>query len=193
MLVGRFFYKYFPLSRNGKCYIKDHCNKGGSGYHEFMAWIDSKHDDKRIDRLTKSALGHAWIYKWEIDNCKNDIASIYKEWEESGYENPPNTIGDSLLEPNVDTYNKNTKQCKNGFSTQNTPNSSNMNDTQPNGKRCMVEKIEVIKHTVADSEEFLAVHTRKRESWAQTINGVSSIYGDIFGKKDNGWTVHRTK
>ncbi|GJR13618.1 putative reverse transcriptase domain-containing protein [Tanacetum coccineum] len=30
------------------------------------------------------------------------------------------------------------------------------------------------------------------DSWARTVNGVSSIYNDIFRKKDEGWTVHRT-
>nr|GEU55123.1 hypothetical protein [Tanacetum cinerariifolium] len=135
MLVGRFFYKYFPLSRNGKCYIENHCNKGGFGYYDFMAWIDLKNYDKRIDRLTKCALGHAWIYKWGIDDSKSDITSNDEEWEESGYKNPHNTIGDSLLEPNMDTRNKYTKQCENGFNTEKAPSSSNMNDTQPNGKR----------------------------------------------------------
>nr|GEZ70214.1 hypothetical protein [Tanacetum cinerariifolium]GEZ70503.1 hypothetical protein [Tanacetum cinerariifolium] len=93
-----------------------------------------QHDDGRIDQLTKSALGHAWIYKWGIDDSKNNIAFNDEEWEESGYENLPNTIGDSLLEPNVDTRNKNTKQCENGFNTQKAPSSSNMNDSPPNKK-----------------------------------------------------------
>nr|GEU51778.1 putative reverse transcriptase domain-containing protein [Tanacetum cinerariifolium] len=150
------------------------------------------HGDGRIDRLTKSALGHAWIYKWGIDDFEKDIPSSDEEWEEYGYKNPPNTIGDSLLEPNVDTRNKNTKQCENGFNTKKTPSSSNMNDTPLNEKRCMVEKFKVIKCTVEDSEEFLAVRTRERDSWSQTVNGLSSIYRDIFCKKDNGWTVHRT-
>nr|GEZ14619.1 hypothetical protein [Tanacetum cinerariifolium] len=67
----------------------------------------------------------------------DDIASSNEECEESGYENPPNTIGDSLLEPN-------TKQYENGFNTQKVPSSSNMNDTLPNGKRCMVENFETL-------------------------------------------------
>nr|GEU41949.1 retrotransposon protein, putative, Ty3-gypsy subclass [Tanacetum cinerariifolium] len=85
------------------------------------ARIDLKHDDKRIDRLTKSALGHAWIYKWGIDDSKNNISSSDEEWEESGYENPPNTISDSLLEPNVDTRKQYMKQCKDEFNTQKSP------------------------------------------------------------------------
>nr|GEX80515.1 hypothetical protein [Tanacetum cinerariifolium] len=163
---------------------------GGSGYCEFMAWINSKHDDKRIDRLAKSALGHAWIYKWGIDCSENDIASSDEEWEEYGNESLPNTIDDSHLEPNVDTRNKNTKQCENGFNTQNAPSSSNMEDAQPDKKWFKVEKFEVIKYSIRDSEEFLAIRTRECNSWAQTVNGVSNIYHDIFSKKDNKWTVH---
>nr|GEU44829.1 hypothetical protein [Tanacetum cinerariifolium] len=179
----------FPLSLS----YRSCKSMGGSDYCEFMEWIDSEHDDKRIDRLTKSTLGHAWIYKWGINSSENDIASSNEEWEESGNENLPNTIGDSLLEPNVDTRNKNTKQCENGFNTQKAPSSSDMEDTQPNEKRCKVENFEVIKYSVRDNEEFLAIRTRECNSWTQTVNGVSSIYRDIFSKKDNGWTVHRTK
>nr|GEX85367.1 hypothetical protein [Tanacetum cinerariifolium] len=130
--------------------------RAGSGYFEFIEWIDSKHDDKRIDRLTKSALGHARAYKWGIDDSKNNIASSDEEWEESYNANLPNTTGDSLLEPNVDTH---TKQCENGFDTQKVPSLSNMDDTQPNEKQCKVEKFEVINYSVGDSEEFLAVRT----------------------------------
>nr|GEU44827.1 hypothetical protein [Tanacetum cinerariifolium] len=163
--------------------------------NKITSWecLSEEHDDKRIDRLTKSALGHAWIYKWGINSSENDIASSDEEWEESGNENLPNTIGDSLLKPNVDTRNKNTKQCENGFNTQKAPSSSNMEDSQPNEKRCRVENFEVIKYSVRGNEEFLAIHTREYNSWTQTVNGVSSIYRDIFSKKDNGWTVHRTK
>nr|GEU44244.1 hypothetical protein [Tanacetum cinerariifolium] len=88
----------------------------------------TRHGDGRIDQLTKNALGHAWIYKWGIDDFEKDIASSDDKWEESGYENPLNNIGDSLLEPNMDTRNKNMKQCENGFNTQKAPSSSNMND-----------------------------------------------------------------
>ncbi|GKA46282.1 hypothetical protein Tco_0739165 [Tanacetum coccineum] len=71
-----------------------------------------------------------------------------EEWEESGYENPPN--GDSILEPYVDAHNKNAKPSKRNFHTSKTeniipkevPRSSNMNDRQPNKKVCKVEKFE---------------------------------------------------
>ncbi|GJW47154.1 hypothetical protein Tco_0078800 [Tanacetum coccineum] len=74
-----------------------------------------------------------------------------------------------------------------------TPHSEKINNEQPNEGICKVDKVEVIKYIIGDSEEFLAICTRECDSWAQTVNGVSSIYHDIFRKKDEGWTVHHTK
>ncbi|GKA43141.1 hypothetical protein Tco_0735865 [Tanacetum coccineum] len=55
ILVGRFFCKYFPLSRNGKNYVANSNNADELGYYELMAWLDSRLDDMRIDRcMTKS-------------------------------------------------------------------------------------------------------------------------------------------
>nr|GEY42064.1 putative ribonuclease H-like domain-containing protein [Tanacetum cinerariifolium] len=136
----------------------------GSSYCEFIALIDSKHDNKIIDRLTKSALGHAWIYKWGIDRSENDNAFSDEEWEESGNENLSNTTGDSLLVRNVDTRNENIIQCENGFNTQKATSSSNVEDTQPDEKWCKVEKFKVIKYSIRDSEEFMTVRTRECNS-----------------------------
>ncbi|GJU26343.1 hypothetical protein Tco_1164964 [Tanacetum coccineum] len=69
----------------------------------------------------------------------------------------------------------------------------NINNEQPNKGICRVDKFEVIKYMIGDNEEFLAICTRECDSWARTVNRVSSIYHDIFRKKDEGWTVHRTK
>ncbi|GJV39392.1 hypothetical protein Tco_1417832 [Tanacetum coccineum] len=68
------------------------------------------------------------------------------------------------------------------------PHSEKINNEQPNEGVCRVDKFEVIKYTIGDNEEFLAICIRECDSWAQTINGVSSIYHDIFRKKDEGWT-----
>nr|GEX86102.1 homogeneously-staining region [Tanacetum cinerariifolium] len=133
---------------------------------------------------------------WWLSEKDNKITSwgmlvgSDEEWEESYNANLPNTTGDSLLEPNVDTH---TKQCENGFDIQKAPILSNMDDTQPNEKQCKVEKFKVINYSVGDSEEFLAVRTCECNSWAQTVNGVSNINCDIFSKMDNEWTIHRTK
>ncbi|GJR48654.1 hypothetical protein Tco_1316757 [Tanacetum coccineum] len=65
------------------------------------------------------------------------------------------------------------------------PHSSNIE--QPNEGICRVDKFEVIKYSIGDNEEFLAIRMHERDSWAQTINEISSIYLDIFRKKDEGW------
>ncbi|GJW49432.1 hypothetical protein Tco_0090783 [Tanacetum coccineum] len=200
MLVGRFFCKYFPLSRNGKNNIENYCNRDGPGYYEIMAWIDSKHDDKRIDRMTKSALGHAWVYRWGINDFEDDTVSSDEEWEENKYGNPPN---DSFPKPYLNTNNERDKSYhkENNEDTNKSgdkvlsggPYSEELTNRQLNEKICKVEKFKVLKYSVGDSEEFLAICTRESNSWAQTVNGVSRIYYDIFQKKDYRWTVHRTK
>ncbi|GKB50720.1 hypothetical protein Tco_0901473 [Tanacetum coccineum] len=63
ILVGRFFCKYFPISRNGKNYVVNCNNADESGYYKLMAWLDSRQDDMRIDRMTKNALCHSCYKK----------------------------------------------------------------------------------------------------------------------------------
>ncbi|GKD83267.1 hypothetical protein Tco_1350106 [Tanacetum coccineum] len=71
--------------------------------------MDSRHNDKRINQMSKSTLCHAWVYGWGNDESTDDIVSSNEEWEESDYGNPPNTNDDSFLEPYLDAHNKNTK------------------------------------------------------------------------------------
>ncbi|GJV80566.1 hypothetical protein Tco_1516436 [Tanacetum coccineum] len=199
MLAGRFFL-HFPLSRDGKNYIENHCNRDGPGYYEFMAWMDLKHDDIRIDRVTKSALGHAWVYRWGINDSEDDTVSSDEEWEEHEYGNPPNN---SFPKPFLKTNDKRSKNYhkKNNEDTNKSgdmvlsgvPHYEELTNGQLDEKVCKVEKFEVLKYSVGDSKEFLSICTRECNSWAQTVNGVSMIYHDIFQKKDDGWTVHRTK
>ncbi|GJU99360.1 hypothetical protein Tco_1328631 [Tanacetum coccineum] len=40
---------------------------------------------------------------------------------------------------------------------------------------CRVDKFKVIKYTIGGNEEFLAICTRECDSWARTVNGVSSF------------------
>ncbi|GJZ20935.1 hypothetical protein Tco_0557974 [Tanacetum coccineum] len=197
MLAGRFFCKYFPLSRDGKNYIENTCNKDSLGYYEFMACMDSKHDDIRIDRVTKSTLGHAWVYRLgAFYDPEDDTVSSDEEWEEHEYRNPPNI---SFPKPYLNTSNERDKcyhKENNGDTNKlddmvlsGAPHSEELTNGQLNKKVCKVEKFEVHKYSIGDSEEFLAICTRECNSWAQTVNGVSMIYHDIFQKKDDGWTI----
>ncbi|GKB08657.1 hypothetical protein Tco_0836969 [Tanacetum coccineum] len=63
------------------------------------------------------------------------------------------------------------------------PQSSN---DKPNEGMCRMGKFEVIKYSVGDNEEFLGARALEHNSWAQNVNRVSSIYLDIFRKKDEG-------
>ncbi|GJY56338.1 hypothetical protein Tco_0455453 [Tanacetum coccineum] len=84
----------FPLSltgdarvwwSNGKSYVVNNYKKEGHGYHELMEWIDLKHYDNGIDRMTKSTLCHAWVYRWGNNESEDDIMSSDEEWEESDH------------------------------------------------------------------------------------------------------------
>ncbi|GKD46964.1 hypothetical protein Tco_1271609 [Tanacetum coccineum] len=106
ILTGRFFCNYFPLSLDGKNYGSNNHKDDEHGYYELMAWIDSKHDNKGIDRMTKSTLCHAWVYGWGNDESDNDIVSSDEEWEEHEYGNPPNIVTNLFTKPNLDTHYK---------------------------------------------------------------------------------------
>ncbi|GJU25067.1 hypothetical protein Tco_1163688 [Tanacetum coccineum] len=130
----------------------------------------------------------------------NDKVSSDEEWEEHEYGNP---LNESFPKPYLNINNEKDKNHHNenkrdteklsGMDLSGVPHSEKINNEQPNEGVCRVEKFEVIKYTIRDSEEFLAICTRGCDSWAQTVNGESSIYHDIFRKKNEGWTVHRTK
>ncbi|GJX08027.1 hypothetical protein Tco_0195959 [Tanacetum coccineum] len=62
---------------------------------------------------------------------------------------------------------------------------SDVKERQDEGM-CKVDIFEMIKYLIGDNEEFMGIRTLERHSWAQTVNGVSSIYLDIFHKKDEG-------
>nr|GEU52254.1 hypothetical protein [Tanacetum cinerariifolium] len=105
-------------------------------------WLDSKQDDKRIDRMTKSALCHSWIYGWGNNKSSDDIVSSDDEWEEYDYGNPPNTTTDSFFKPYMRTPEKTNiekdderSQTKSKYSC-----TSNSNDEPPK-KVCAKQKI----------------------------------------------------
>ncbi|GKC07712.1 hypothetical protein Tco_0999322 [Tanacetum coccineum] len=107
ILVGRFFCKYFLLSCNGEKYVANSNNADEPDYYELMAWLDSRQDDKRIDRMTKSALCHSWIYGWGNNESSDDIVSSDDELDEYDYGKPPDTTTDSFFEPYTRTREKN--------------------------------------------------------------------------------------
>ncbi|GJZ52308.1 hypothetical protein Tco_0606823 [Tanacetum coccineum] len=176
-------------------------DKEGRDPLEFIPWRNSKFKDhKKVDETTKHALLCTWIEIGNKEGLLKDKVLSGEEWEEHEYENPPN---DSFSKPylNINNekdknhYNKNNRDAdkSSGMDQNGAPQSENIVNEQPNEDICRVDKFEVIKYTIGGNEEFLAICTRECDSWARTVNGISSIYHDIFRKKDEGWTVHRTK
>ncbi|GKC37667.1 hypothetical protein Tco_1050051 [Tanacetum coccineum] len=97
-LVGRFFYKYYPLSCAGKNNMISNDEDDGPDYFEFVTWLNSRFKDhRRMDGMTKSALWHSWVKGWGNNELMDDIISSDEEWEESDYGNLPNTDTDSFL------------------------------------------------------------------------------------------------
>ncbi|GJU58076.1 reverse transcriptase domain-containing protein [Tanacetum coccineum] len=163
---------------------------------EFIPWRNLKFKDhKKVDETTKHALLHTWIEIGNEEGLLNNEVSSDEEWEEQEYGNPPK---DSFPKPYFETdkynHNENNRNTykSSGMDLSGAPQYENINNGQPNEGVCRVDKFEVIKSTIGDNEEFLAICTCECDSWERTVNGVSSIYNDIFRKKDEGWTVHRT-
>ncbi|GJV39157.1 hypothetical protein Tco_1417597 [Tanacetum coccineum] len=164
---------------------------------EFITWRNLKFKDhKKVDETTKRALLYTWIEIGKEEGLLNDEVLSNEECEEQEYGNPPK---DSFPKPcfkmdknNHNENNRNTYKSS-GMDLSGAPQYENINNAQPNEGLCRVDIFKVIKYMIGDNEEFLAICTRECDSWEQTINGVSSIYHHIFRKKDEGWTVHRTK
>ncbi|GJS52147.1 putative reverse transcriptase domain-containing protein [Tanacetum coccineum] len=169
-------------------------------YYVFMTGELKVQRPQKVDETTKRALLHTWIEIGNKEGLLNDEVSSDKEWKEHEYKNPPN---DSFPKPYVNINNEKDKNHHNenngdddklsGMNLSGAPHSKKINNEQPNEGVCRVDKFEVIKYTIGDNEEFLAICIRECDFWAHTVNGVSSIYHDIFPKKDEGWTVHHTK
>ncbi|GJV06572.1 hypothetical protein Tco_1344228 [Tanacetum coccineum] len=132
---------------------------------------------QKVDDTTKRVLLHTWIEIGNKEGLLNDEVSSDEEWEEHEYGNPPN---DSFPKPHLNINNEKDKNHHNennrdtdklsGMDLRGAPHSEKINNKQPNEGVCRVDKFEVIKYTIGDSEEFLAICTRECDSWAQTVN-----------------------
>ncbi|GJQ97262.1 hypothetical protein Tco_0008401 [Tanacetum coccineum] len=80
-LTGRFFCKYYPLSRASKNNVISNDEDNGPDYFEFV--IEGGNNE-----------------------LMDDIVSSDEEWEESDYGNPTNTDTDSFFKPYLDAQEK---------------------------------------------------------------------------------------
>ncbi|GJV63131.1 hypothetical protein Tco_1473959 [Tanacetum coccineum] len=195
-IVDKFFYKYYPLSRASKsndanvreCHLK------------FMNWLSSKFKNPwKLSSATKNALWNFWEKGYDNitlfddgessdDDC--DKSNLINHHDTSPFLDPYQAAKNEGIQRHHMKCNDNNSGTEN-FIQNDAPHSGNNN--QGNEGICRVDKFEVIKYSIGDNKEFMGIRTLERDSWDQTVNGVSSIYLDIFRKKDEGWTVHRTK
>ncbi|GJT41623.1 hypothetical protein Tco_0941488 [Tanacetum coccineum] len=204
-LSRRFFYKYYSISRAGKNNMISNDKDDGPDYFEFVTWLNSRFKDhRRMDGMTKSALWHSWVKGWGNNELMDDIISSDEEWEESDYGNPPNTDTDSflnhiwMLKKKGDIWLiKKEHHLKNHSSNVSVKNNASCFDDKKNDlvneKVCNAEKFEVIKFSLGDNEEYIAISTRENNTWKRNKDSISHICQEIFQKKDEGWTVIRTK
>nr|GEV00688.1 hypothetical protein [Tanacetum cinerariifolium] len=98
-----------------------------------------------------------------------------EEWEESDYENPPNTDIDSFFKPYLDAQEKGDicliekeHQPKKNSSDVSVQNSASYFDEKKNDlinvKVCKAEKFEVIKCSLGANEEYIAISTREKNT-----------------------------
>ncbi|GJV96060.1 hypothetical protein Tco_1547637 [Tanacetum coccineum] len=161
----------------------------GPDYFEFVTWLNSRFKDhRRVDGMTKSALWHSWVKGEGNNELIDDIVSSDEEWEESDYGNPPNTDTDSFFKPYLEAQEKGDicliekeHHLNNHSSDVSVQNSASCFDDKKNDlineKVCNAKKFELIKYSLGDNEEYIAISTRENNTW----------------KKDKGWTMIHTK
>ncbi|GJW29736.1 hypothetical protein Tco_0046611 [Tanacetum coccineum] len=185
-LVDKFFYKYYPLSHASRMNCK---NEERQRHHEFMHWLNSKFKNPwKLSTATKNALWSFW------EKGFDDSTLIDEDESSESNHQDTNPIPDTYLSDEEKGYKSHHSKCNNNtYMPENLDTMHSKEKEHPDNKKCRMDRFEVIKYSIGDNEEFIGLRTLERHSWAQTTDGVSSIYLDIFRKKDEGWTVHRTK
>ncbi|GJR26403.1 hypothetical protein Tco_1102635 [Tanacetum coccineum] len=121
-----------------------------------------------MDGMTKSALWHYWVKGEGNNELMGDIESSDEEWEESDYGNPPNTDTNLFFKPYLDAQEKNDI------------GKGDKRDQMNHGGQRL-------------NEEYISLNTSECNAWKRNKESISHIYQEIFRKKDEGWTVTRTK
>ncbi|GKF99801.1 hypothetical protein Tco_0301492, partial [Tanacetum coccineum] len=140
-----------------------------------------------MSATTKNIL---WSF-WEKGFDDNELS--YEDESSDDESNKPNhqdtnPIPDTYLSDKEKGCKSCHLECNNNTDIPENSHTIHSNKVQPDNEMCKVDRFEVIKYSIGDNKEFMGLRTLERHSWAQTTNGVSSIYLDVFRKKDEGWT-----
>ncbi|GKE62413.1 hypothetical protein Tco_1512780 [Tanacetum coccineum] len=156
-IVDKFFYKYHPLSRASKtndanvreCHLK------------FKSWLSLKFKNPwKLSSATKNALWNFWEKGYDNDTLIYD--------DESSDEESNNLNHRPSFEPYQNDDNKGNKSNQtiynhdsNTLENSDVPHSIN---NEQNEGMCRVDKLEVIKYSVGNNEEFLSARMIEHDS-----------------------------
>ncbi|GKD12252.1 hypothetical protein Tco_1196659, partial [Tanacetum coccineum] len=160
--------KYYPLSHASRM---NDTNEDRECHQRFMNWLSSKFKNPwKLNSATKNALWNFWDKGYDNDTLINDEESSNDESDELDHVNHHDT--NPFFDPYLNDKDKGNKsyhmECNDNtsglenFILKDAPHSENIE--QPNEGICIVDKFEVIKYSIGDHEEFLAIHTHERDS-----------------------------
>ncbi|GJQ95896.1 hypothetical protein Tco_0007035 [Tanacetum coccineum] len=184
-LSNEFFHKYYPLSHACKSKTPDDLDNR-TDYFEFLYWLASKFDNHwEIDKTTRSGL-------WELymNECTKGTIGNLDEYKEPYEENAKKVCSNSFYKPYFDAQNRNYKIINKECSLILAPARHDICDQ---GELCRTEEFAVVKYLVGLDKEFVVVGPSEISTMERSPGSMSCIYHDLFNKKDEGWTVQRTK
>ncbi|GJW75940.1 hypothetical protein Tco_0135310 [Tanacetum coccineum] len=209
---GKKIRKYYPLSRTSTMVIDDEAD--GPDYLYFINFLNAKFKNhRRIDGKTKNALWEFWIKGGDDEVLNDDIISSDDEREESGNTNHPNNNADKIFKAYLDAHEENSiwtikkggdkyRPKAHEFNVDKSNDISvcnnalhlfNEENERLNEGVCKSKKFEVIRYSLGPREEYIAISTCEYDTWKRTEGIVSSVYHEIFRKKNQGWLVKCTK
>ncbi|GKB56567.1 hypothetical protein Tco_0912753 [Tanacetum coccineum] len=175
-LNDKFFHKYYPLSHTCNSKIPDDLDNG-TDYFKFIYWLASKFDNYwEIDKNTKNRLWEFYVN----ERAKGTIGDLDE------YKEPcKRTCSDTFYKPYLDA-----QEAKDIYEVINReyspiPILARRDIDNPN-KLCRTEEFTVVRHSIGNDEEFITVGPSKINTVERTPDSMSSIYHELFNKKDRG-------
>ncbi|GJV55902.1 hypothetical protein Tco_1456907 [Tanacetum coccineum] len=123
-----------------------------------------------MDGRTKNALWDFWTKGGDDEVLMGDIVSSFDEHKPK-------------------TYKRNVSELDDISVSNNPPYLYNEEEELLNEGMCKSEKFNVIRYSLGTNEEYFAINTCEYDAWKRTEGIMSSVYHEIFRKKDQGWLV----
>ncbi|GJR58422.1 hypothetical protein Tco_1500584 [Tanacetum coccineum] len=175
-LVEKFFYRFYPESYDGEDEMLDEGENWGIDPLEFLSNMNTSFENhKKVDGRTKKVLFHPWMNgNWNKRYVNNNILNN-DGWNESKYENPPNTASDSFFKSyDIRDIEEEIRQG------QMKRKNDDKDNKQPSKKVCKTKKFEAVKYSLGPNEEYIAVRRCEYNTWERDEDSISKIYQEIF-------------